>query len=52
MKPASKLTDEELFEEIRHQVNAARNKGGHDRKRTREISAEMGKRFKKAKPKP
>jgi hypothetical protein len=52
MKPASKLTDEELFEELRHQVNAAKNKGGHDRKRTREISEEMGKRLKPTKAKP
>ena len=45
LKPVGELTDEELFDEIREQVNLARNTAhGHNRKRTREISAEMEKR--------
>lgn len=44
LKPVSELTDEELFEEIRQQVNKSRNEFVHDRKRTREIGKEMKKR--------
>ena len=38
------LSDEELFEEIRDQVNRSRHGGGHQRDRTREIAAEAQKR--------
>jgi len=45
MKKPNELTDEELFEEIREQVNYARNTAAkHDRKRTRALAAEMKKR--------
>ena len=37
-KPATELTDDELFEELRDQVNMSRGKG-HDRKRTRELGS-------------
>jgi hypothetical protein len=44
-KPVANLTDDELFDEIREQVNLSRNTAaGHNRKRTREVSAEMQKR--------
>jgi len=43
-KPVGELTDEELFDCIREQVNASRNSRGHDRKRTKEISAEAHRR--------
>jgi hypothetical protein len=44
-KPADQLTDDELFDEIREQVNLARNHThGHNRKRTREIANEMNRR--------
>jgi PHD/YefM family antitoxin component YafN of YafNO toxin-antitoxin module len=44
-KPVAELTDEELFDELREQVNLSRsNPNSYDRKRTREIGAEMQKR--------
>lgn len=36
----SRLTDSELFDAIREQVNLSRNHGGHQSKRTRELAAE------------
>lgn len=45
LKPASTLTDDELFDAIREQVNLARNTShGHNRIRTQEIAIEMEKR--------
>ena len=44
VKQPSEMTDEELFDELRHQVNLSRNIVGHDRKLTRELSEEMHKR--------
>jgi len=43
-KPVSELTDDELFDEIREQVNRGRFDGRHDSKRTKQISAEAKKR--------
>lgn len=44
-QPVANLTDEQLFDELRAQVNRSRNSpSGHDRKRTREIAAEACKR--------
>lgn len=40
-------TDEELYDEIRHQVNQSRTFGTHDRELTRAISAEMRRRDEK-----
>lgn len=36
----TKLTDEELFDALREQVNLSRNVGGHNRAKTRAIAAE------------
>ncbi len=44
MKLCSEMSDDELFDAIREQVNLSRNYGNHNRKRTREISDEMIKR--------
>lgn len=45
MKPVDKLTDDELFDEIREQVNRARfTPGLYNRERTQQIGAEMTKR--------
>ena len=44
MKPVQDLTDDELFNELREQVNRARFDGKHDRVRTREIADEAQKR--------
>lgn len=35
-----KFSDEQLFDAIREQVNLSRYGGGHDREKTRELSAE------------
>lgn len=43
-KPVDQLTDEELFDELREQVNRGRFDGMHDRKRTRDIAAECKRR--------
>lgn len=51
-KPVEKLTDDELFDEIRHQVNQSRNLGTHNRERTRAIAAEMKRRGWTNTPKP
>lgn len=39
-----KLTDEQLFDELREQVNQSRNVGTHNRERTRAIAAEAERR--------
>ena len=39
-KPVEQLSDEELFDELREQVNLSRNGPGHDRERTRAIACE------------
>lgn len=45
MKTVSQLTNEELFDELREQVNLSRNSiSGHDRVRTKQISEEAAKR--------
>lgn len=43
-KPVATLTDDQLFDEIREQVNRSRNGPGHQPKRTRELAAEAKKR--------
>jgi hypothetical protein len=43
-RPFEGLSDEELFDEIRSQVNASRVTGKHDRARTRQLSAEANHR--------
>ena len=43
-KPVAELTDEELFDEIREQVNHSRNGKGYSGSRTRALSAEAAKR--------
>lgn len=43
--PVEKMTDEKLFDEIRHQVNLSRNTTqGHDRELTRKLAKEANKR--------
>jgi len=45
MKTFEEMTDEELFDTIREQVNLSRNSfHGHDRNKTREIAKEMKRR--------
>jgi hypothetical protein len=39
-KPVQALSDDELFDEIREQVNRARHHGGHNRGRTRQLAEE------------
>lgn len=40
-RPLANLSDDQLFDELREQVNRARNsKQGHNRKRTRQIADE------------
>lgn len=43
-KPVAQLTDEELANEIREQVNRSRLTGQHDRARTRTVAREAQKR--------
>ena len=43
-KAVANLSDEDLFDEIREQVNLARNGPGHNRERTRKLAAEMARR--------
>lgn len=43
-KPVENLSDAELFDELREQVNRDRFEGLHDRVRTREIAAEAKRR--------
>lgn len=43
-KPAKELSDDELFDEIREQVNLSRVGGGHNRTRTRALGREARRR--------
>ncbi len=46
MKPfdPTKLTDDDLFDMIREQVNLSRHKGGHQQAKTRALAAEAQRR--------
>jgi hypothetical protein len=43
-KPVTQLTDDELFDDIREQVNLSRHTGQHDRPKTRALAAEADRR--------